>query len=161
MDPNVFDSAYASNPNDNALTLDIAMTNSVIRALYEVKGGDRLFQDKKNKDRLVQIDRYYIAKFQAETRILQTVVFFCCLALIGTLLYNKQLFSLLFYTIYICILFLIMFFFIARDLFNIFLRDSTNFDEYDHKFLYSPGNPVNFKNTYNDAELSNLPTCAS
>ena len=51
MDPNIFDNAYAANPTDNALNMDIEMTNSVIKSLYELKGGDRFAQEKLNKNR--------------------------------------------------------------------------------------------------------------
>ena len=162
MDPNIFDNAYAANPTDNALNMDIEMTNSVIKSLYELKGGDRFAQEKLNKNRLVQLDRYYIAKFQAETRVLKTVVFFCCLALIGTVIFNKQLITSLFYTLYMGIIFIIMLFIISRDLFDIFLKDNMNFDEYDYAFLNRPAvSLMTGDDYYNDAELSNLPTCAS
>jgi hypothetical protein len=162
MDPNIFDNAYAANPNDNALNMDIEMTNSVIKSLYELKGGDKYAQEKINKNRLVQLDRYYIAKLQAETRVLKTIVFFCCLGLIGTLIFNNRLITSLFYTVYMGILFFIMFIIVSRDLVDIFLRDNMIFDEYDYAFLNRPAvSLMTGDDYYNDAELSNLPTCAS
>jgi hypothetical protein len=161
MDPNVFDKYYARNPDDAALNLDVAMTTSVIKMLYGIKGGDSLYQDKNNKDRLVEIDRYYIAKYKAEIRVLKTFIFFCCLALIGSIFYNKGMITMLFFTIYTGLLFLVMFIVIARDLINIFLRDSTNFDEYDYSFFYKPKQSGVMYKTYNAGELSKIPTCAA
>ena len=55
-----------------------------------------------------------------------------------------------------------MLFIVARDLYDIFLRDNMNFDEYDYAFLNRPAVSLQTgDNYYNDAELSNLPTCAS
>jgi hypothetical protein len=162
MDPNIFDNAYTANPNDNALNMDIEITNSVIKSLYELKGGDKYAQEKINKNRLVQLDRYYISKLQAETRVLKTIVFFCCLGLIGTLIFNNSFITSLFYTVYMGILFFIMFIIVSRDLADIFLRDNMIFDEYDYAFLNRPAvSLMTADNYYNDAELSNLPTCAS
>jgi hypothetical protein len=111
---------------------------------------------------LVQLDRYYIAKLQAETRVLKTIVFFCCLGLIGTLIFNNRLITSLFYTVYMGILFFIMFIIVSRDLVDIFLRDNMIFDEYDYAFLNRPAvSLMTGDDYYNDAELSNLPTCAS
>ena len=120
-----------------------------------------LYQDKNNKDRLVEIDRYYIAKYKAEIRVLKTFIFFCCLALIGSIFYNKGMISMLLFTIYTGLLFLVMFIVIARDLINIFLRDSTNFDEYDYSFFYKPKRSGVMYKTYNAGELSKIPTCAA
>jgi hypothetical protein len=157
MDPNVFDNV----PQDNAVKLDIYTTTGVMSRLYDLEGGDKLIQQKKNEDRLVQIDRYYIAKYKAETRVLQSVVFFCCVAMVGSVLFNKGLISLLSFTMYIGFVGIIMLYVIGRDIYNIFIRDSANYDEIDYNFYYTPPGSNASGQNYTSAELSNMPSCPS
>lgn len=156
MDPNLFDNVQI---NDN-VNQDIRYTTEVINALYNLEGGDKLIQKRQNEDRLVEIDRYYIAKYKAQTRVLKTFIFFCCLALIGSVLFNKGIISLLMYTSYVGILGIIMLYIVGRDIVNIFIRDSTNYDEYDYSLSYSPSFS-DVSGSYNSAELSNIPSCPS
>ena len=153
MDPNVFDNV----PQTEAVKKDLYWTTDVIKKLYEIKGGDKLVQQRKNEDRLVKIDRYYIAKYKAQTRVLKSFIFFCCLALVGSVLLNKGLITSLTYIIYVGILGFIMLYVIGRDIINIFLRDSTNFDEYDYALYYTP-----IKGTSGPSIVeSEIPTCPS
>jgi hypothetical protein len=138
------------------------LASGIVKTLYELDGGDKLIQQRKNENRLIEIDRYYIAKYKAETKVLQVVIFFCCLALIGSILYNKEIISLLMYTTYVGFISLIMLLVIGRDMYNIFIRDSTNFDEIDYTLSYRPVIPdISSNINYNTGELSNLPSCPS
>ena len=89
--------------------------------------------------------------------MLKSFIFFCCLALVGSVLLNKGLITSLTYIIYVGILGFIMLYVIGRDIINIFLRDSTNFDEYDYALYYTP-----IKGTSGPSIAeSEIPTCPS
>lgn len=157
MNAKIFDNV----PLTDDVKLDMYMTTGVIKTLYQLDGGDKLIQQRKNEDRLVEINHYYIAKYQAQTKVLKTFIFFCCLAMIGSILYNKGLITMLTFTIYTGLLGFIMLYVIGRDIFNIFIRDSRNYDEIDYSLSYTPSFPdIDLSgNTPSAAELSNIPSC--
>jgi hypothetical protein len=157
MNAKIFDNV----PLTDDVKLDMYMTTGVIKTLYQLEGGDKLIQQRKNEDRLVEINHYYIAKYQAQTKVLKTFIFFCCLAMIGSILYNKGLITMLTFTIYTGLLGFIMLYVIGRDIFNIFIRDSRNYDEIDYSLSYTPSFPdIDLSgNTPSAAELSNIPSC--
>jgi len=153
MNPNFYDGS----------TDEIDITNStyVANQLYHLANVDNLQQLHDNQERLIQSDRYYIAKYKAQNYILQQIVFFCCLGLIGAILYNKQWISLTMFNVYLLLLFIVLLFYIGRGLFDIFIRDSHNFDEYDYSMLNNPNmNGLDKKNNGTaDFELSGIPSC--
>jgi len=157
MNANLFDQV----PQTDDVKLDMYMTTGVIKTLYQLEGGDKLIQQRKNENRLVEINHYYIAKYQAQTKVLQSFIFFCCLAMIGSILYNKGFITLLTFTIYTGLLGFIMIYVIGRDIFNIFIRDNRNYDEIDYSLSYTPSFPdIDLSgNTPSAAELSNIPSC--
>lgn len=157
MNAKIFDNV----PLTDDVKLDMYMTTGVIKTLYQLEGGDKLIQQRRNENRLVEINHYYIAKYQAQTKVLKTFIFFCCLAMIGSILYNKGLITMLTFTIYTGLLGFIMLYVIGRDIFNIFIRDSRNYDEIDYSLSYTPSFPdIDLSgNTPSAAELSNIPSC--
>ena len=157
MNPNIFDNV----PRNHDSEMDIYWANGVMKTLYELEGGDKLYQQRKNENRLIEIDHYYIAKYKAETRILQTVVFFCCLAMVGSVLFNVGFISLLMYTSYVGIVGILMLYFVLRDIYRIYSKDSQNFDEIDYSLYYKKDDLDISGTIYNTAELSNLPSCPS
>jgi len=159
MDRNMFNDADTSDPMTR---WDLNGATAVVDMLYQLDGGKNALQLKRNEDRLLEIDRYYISKYKAQTNILKTFIFFCCLALIGAIIYNKQLMTLLTYTCYIAFIFIVMLLIIGRDIFNLFMRDNQNFDEFDYSIYYRPTSiGSNMYKGRNTAELSNLPSCPS
>ena len=152
MDPNIFDNV--TNDSSDDIKEYVQKTSLVANVLYEIEGGDGLKQLKENQTRMLQIDRYYIAKYKAETRVLQRFVLFCCLVLIGSIFYNKGLVTLSMFTSYVIIICIVMVYVIGLDVYNIFIKDNTNFDEIDYSIYYAPG-----PNNYNRTKISNLPSC--
>jgi hypothetical protein len=156
MNPDLFNDVSL---NSSTIIKDyVKNTTSVANMLYQLEGGDDLIQTKDNQTRLMHIDRYYIAKYRAETRILQSFIFFCCLVLIGCVLLNNGLFTTLMFTCYVSFIFLLMIYVIGLDMYNIFIRDNTNFDEIDY---YPPSKSDSMYKTHNTVEISNLPSCPS
>ena len=160
LDETIFEnSKNLKNPN---ILIDEKNATIVANMLNKIKNTENIDKIQNNQDRLIQIDKYYLNKYKAQSDILKKVIFFCCVGLVGAVLYNKKLISTLVFSIYLGVVFSILIILIGKDLFSVFLRDNMNFDEYDYGFLYKP--PVvtsNMHNGYNTAELSNMPTCAS
>jgi hypothetical protein len=75
MDPNIFDNIEFNFES----YVHSYLASGIVKTLYELDGGDKLIQQRKNENRLIEIDRYYIAKYKAETKLLQVIIFFCCL----------------------------------------------------------------------------------
>ena len=154
FDPNIFDNSDKTNPNVMADIENSKILTNIVNKIYDISN---IPQTITNQNRLIEIDTYYILKYKAQSDILKKIIFFCCLGLIGAVLYNKKIISSYNYTIYLGFLFALLIIFIAKDIYNIFLRDNTHFKEYD--YLAPPVyNSKIFKNT-NTIELSNLPTC--
>ena len=160
LDEAIFENSKdLKNPN---ILIDEKNATIVANMLNKIKNTENIEKIQNNQDRLIQIDKYYLNKYKTQSDILKKVIFFCCVGLVGAVLYNKKLISTLVFSIYLGVVFSILIILIAKDVFSVFLRDNMNFDEYDYGFLYKP--PVvtsNMHNDYNTAELSNMPTCAS
>ena len=161
MDVNIFSNAQVENENT---ILDIKNTTLVAQMLYELKGGNVNNDNNiyNNQERLIQIDKYYLLKYKAQSDILKTIIFFCFLGLVGAVLYNKNLISSSIYNIYLGSIFALLIILISKNTYNIFLRDNINFDEYDYGFLYKPpATALTMNKNTNLVELSNMPTCGS
>ena len=109
-----------------------------------------------NIRRNIEIDLFYIEKYNAQINILKYIIFVCCIALFGSILYHNGLLSSDLYTGYLSLVFGIGTFIILYYLFNIFIRKSNRYSEYDYEFIYRP--PTIGDPTYNAVELSNLPS---
>lgn len=150
--------------SDN-LTTDVTnigiATNMLSQLMDGTKNGTELTQIRNNQKRLIESDTYYISKYKAQSSVLQMIVFFCCLGLIGAVIYHNHWITSLVFTIYLGCLLAILLVFIIKDVIIIFFRDSRNFNEYDFGALYSPATSnSNSNSNLNTAELSQFPTCA-
>ncbi len=155
MDPD-----YYNTSTDATDATDIINSTNVANQLYNLENGDNLEQLQNNQERLIKIDRFYVSKYKAQNYILQQIVFFCCLALIGAILYNKQMITLTMFNVYLLLLFIALLYYAGRSLFNIILRDNHNFDEYDYAMLNNPNfDTPNKTNGKLDLQLSDLPSC--
>jgi hypothetical protein len=111
-----------------------------------------------NLQRHAQVDIFYILKYKKQVQTLQHIIIICCVALVGSLLFHNGIIPSEFYTMYLGIVFAIGILLVLYDLFDIFIRNNNNFNEYDYEFIYSPPTipPIQNK-TYNSLELSNMP----
>ena len=150
-----------TSPASNNFITDISNIHIATNMISSISGNNDLRQIKQNQHRLIQSDTYYLSKYKAQSMILKTIIFFCCLGLIGTILFHKSLISNLVFTIYLGILLAILFILIAKDTFNIFLRDSFNFNEFDFGFFYKPTSTstTTLDDYWSDAQLADFPTC--
>jgi len=92
-----------------------------------------------------EINRYYQKRYERQIVLLQKVVVFFCIAILGTLLPDSLR------TLFIGTLFAVGFVVFFYDLWDIYLRDSRDFDQYDFNFFYNK--PLSSEAGYLDVEL--------
>ncbi len=90
------------------------------------------------KKRQVQMNVYYIKRYYKQIGILKQIIFFCCLGLIGFILYNYGILNERILVLYIGSLLAILFIKVLYDLWDLYIRDDKNFDEYDFS-IYGTG----------------------
>lgn len=96
------------------------------------------YQQVNNKKRQVEIDRYYASLYDRQLWVVKKAVFICCLGLIGCILFQNGLMSDTTFILYQSLLLSAGFIVILYDLWDIYLRDNTIFDEYDFSVFADP-----------------------
>jgi len=166
MNPNVYNdytNQTISIPLDkDPIALDIGASTAVAKQLYAFEHGAYNQDILKNQERLIKIDRFYISKYIAQTNILKQIIFFCCLALLGAIFYKRQLISLTVFHFYLVVVFSVMLFYTGVSFYDIYSRDSQNFDEYDFGARTS-GEDVSMNKTNSTFDFlfkySKIPSC--
>lgn len=122
--------------------------------------GSKLYNEEIKKKREIQVNSYYIQKYYKQINILKEIAFFCCLGLIGFILFNMGILSETILVSYVGILLALLFIKVMYDLWDIYIRDDRYFDEYNFKIY---GNGVKTDNAdkddlviYNPTEGKNL-----
>ena len=112
-------------------------------------------------ERQIGVNKYYIMKYQSESYILKLIIFFCGLALIGSLFFLKGFIGETLYIIYLGIIISIGIITIGYTIYNLLYRDNIRFDENDYGYMPDvsgntgidvSGNSGNTGNTGNDEE---------
>jgi hypothetical protein len=99
---------------------------------------NELTKEESKKKRHIESNTYYIKKYHKEIGLIKTIIFFSCLGLLGFMLSHYGIFSENFLVIYMGILLSFLFVKVFYDLWDIYIRDERNFDEYDFS-VYSKG----------------------
>jgi hypothetical protein len=144
-----------NNASNNILSRQITNNIDLMKDKFEgrVKKIDDISQRK------LEISRFYTLKYSKEISVLQKIVFICGLGLIGCLLFNIGMISNNFLSLYLGIVLAVGFVIVFYNLWDIYVRDNNDFDEYDYGIYGSkPGPDVLPANTQSMAnhELSNL-----
>ena len=153
--PEIITSYDSTNQND---VQDAENTIKYSKYLNKINNVDLIEQNNRNNIRHIQLNENAILKYKAQTKILKKIIIICCIALIGSFLFYLDLLSNTPYNIYVGLVFGIGIISIMYDLYDIFMRSSYDFKQYDYEFIYKP--PLinaNSKN-YNTIQLSNIPT---
>ena len=111
-----------------------------------------------NNIRYIEINEYSILKYKKQTILLKKIILICVIALLGSLFFYSNIISNTVYNIYLGIIFGVGFIIVMYDLFDIFIRNSYDFNQYDYNFIYTPPTINNNDINYNTIQLSNLPT---
>jgi uncharacterized membrane protein (DUF485 family) len=127
-----------SGGNENRI-LDISMSNYYTKMLYDTHNLKDVSQNSINLERHSEVNMYYLLKYNKQIYLLQIIVFTCCIALVGAVLYSKSILSSNTYTYYLGVVFGVGFIIAAYNLYDIYIRDTITFNEYD--FQYKPPAP--------------------
>jgi hypothetical protein len=100
-----------------------------------------------HEERQLQINRYYILKYQAQSNVFKLIIFFCGLAIIGCLFYMKGFIGQGVYIFYLGIILVIGFLSITYSIYNLFFRDTIHYDESDFGLMSAPGNGLDMTTT--------------
>lgn len=117
------------------LVNDVAMTNVLNGEIGNINSTlSNLKNTRNEKIRMAEINNYYSSKYDTQTNIMKTVVYFCIPILILGILIKKGLMSqtigISMIGIIVAILIIVLFF----QLVDIMNRDNTVYDEYNWKF---------------------------
>jgi len=141
---------------NNNKEVDIKYINYYSKFINDIKRTDDLSQNLINLQNNIEIDTYYILKYNAQIDVLKSIIFICCLSLLGSLLYHNSLITSSMYTLYACVVFGVGIVYISYKLFNIFMRSNLNFNEYDYNSIFRPDYVKYNTKNLNTIELSNL-----
>ena len=147
--------------NDPVLSnqiLDYTNTSNYTQFLNNINEVKDVKQNAINNKRHIEVNEYAILKYQKQSLLLKKIIVVCCIALIGSVLFHTNLIPNSIYNGYLGIVFGIGFIIVAYDLFDIFMRNSYDFNQYDYEFIYTPPNTNSSTTQYNAIQLSNLPT---
>lgn len=140
-------------------TQDMTLSNEYTNMLYTAHGLKDVSQNSINLERNAEVNMYYLLKYNKQIYVLKLVIFTCCVALIGVILYSNKLLSSNMFTYYLGVVFGIGAIFIIYNIYDIYIRDSYTFDEYN--FQYKPP-PLDASNnalaSLTTSELANMST---
>jgi hypothetical protein len=110
--------------------------------------------------RQIDVNNYYIMKYQSETYLLKLIIFFCGLALIGSLFFLKGLIGESLYILYLGIIISVGIIMIVYNIYKLIYRDNMKFDEIDFGYMSTPGTDISYADLMPDIDpkLEN-PTC--
>jgi len=101
------------------------------------------------KQRHIDVNNYYIMKYQSESYILKLIIFFCGLSLIGALFFLKGFINESLYILYLGTIISIGMITIAYNIYKLIYRDNVRFDETDFGYMQNPGTDI----SYADVEI--------
>jgi uncharacterized membrane protein (DUF485 family) len=84
------------------------------------------------QDKKININTYYRKLYDKKIKIMKEIIIICCLGLIGCFLLNKQLIGDKLFSMYLGLVLSIGFIVVFYDLWDLYIRDNKNFDEYDY-----------------------------
>jgi hypothetical protein len=128
---------------NNYLT-DISFSDTVDELIAPLTSPYNSINGKKNmiQDKKLNINTYYSKMYDKKIKIIKEIIIICCLGLIGCFLLNKQVIGEKTFSMCLGLVFSIGFILVFYDLWDLYIRDDKNFDEYDYS-------------TYSKRDLSN------
>jgi len=137
---------YVNNLNINSnYNYDLGLSTGLLKYLDSYKSNPN--ENNPNnayKQRHIDINNYYILKYQSQIYIFKLIIFFCGLALIGALFFLKGFINESLYIVYLGIIISTALITIAYNTYKLIYRDNTRFDEMDFGYMNDPGTDVNY-----------------
>ena len=119
----------------NSLVNEMTVNGLVEHELKNVEGNlNDLRKDRFGKIRMAEINNYYSDKYDTQTKVMKTIVYFCIPILILGLLMKKAIIPSNIALILIAIILGIAIVIVLLQLFDIASRDNMNFSEYNFPF---------------------------
>lgn len=122
-------------------TNDLANSNALLQYLDKYQGNDKQ-ANLIHSMRQVDVNKYYIQKYQSESYIFKLIIFFCGVALVGCLFFLKGLISESLYIIYLGIIITTGIITIVYTIYNLLYRDNVKFDENDYGYMPNIGTDI-------------------
>lgn len=137
--------------SQNVLNDQIIALNAVNSQLNSLKNKMKLIIEKNtNKRRLIEINTYYSKEYNAYSQVMKYILFICVPILILSILSNKNILPDNIYNLLVIIILVVGIIVIIRKLWDIAIRDSINFDEYNWHF-----NPSDYTSSTSTSSSSN------
>ena len=123
---------------NNFLT-DISFSDTVDELIAPLTSPYNSINSKKNiiQDKQLNINTYYSKLYDKKIKIMKEIIIICCLGLIGCFLLNKQVIGEKTFSMCLGLVFSIGFILVFYDLWDLYIRDNKNFDEYDYNVYYN------------------------
>jgi hypothetical protein len=90
----------------------------------------------------LDVNNYYILKYKSEIYILQLIIFFCGLSLIGCFFFLKGMIGESLYIIYLGCIITFGMFYIIYNIYDLVYRDNQRFNEYNYGYLQETGTDI-------------------
>jgi hypothetical protein len=118
---------------------DISFSDAVDEKAYTFASPYNSTNGKKNiaQDKKININTYYNKLYDKKIKIIKEVIVVCCFGLIGCFLLNNKIISEKVFTFYLGLVFSIGFIIVFYDLWDLYIRDNKNFDEYNYNIFYN------------------------
>ena len=86
-------------------TTDMDLSNYYTNMLYTTHNLKDVSQNSINLERNAEVNMYYFLKYNKQIYVLKLVIFTCCIALIGVILYSTKILSSNMFTYYLGVVF--------------------------------------------------------
>jgi hypothetical protein len=146
----------------NSLVNELVVGDIVENELANAKNNLSVLQNARyNKLRMAEINTYYSDKYETQSKVMKTIVYFCVPILILGILMKQELIPQNIAMVIISVIIAIAIVVVTLQVIDIMRRDNMNFSEYN--FPFDPTG-VNIQNTGNDADQpkkaeSTIPSC--
>lgn len=150
-----FDNSYSSIEKSN-YAKDIILSTGLVNKLILNEGDSNDSYNPTYDERQVEINHYYISKYQAESNVLKQIIFFCGLAILGCLFFMKGLIGESIYILYLGIIIAVGCISVCYSIYNLYFRDNIRYDEYDYGYMYYPGEGTDMSNNNYTAPIKTI-----
>ena len=125
---------------------------------FDADFNKKAYQTVQNKKRQAEIDKYYESMYQKQILLMKKAVFLACLAILGCVLLQNNFMSEKFFVLFEALILSAGFIIIMYDLWDIYLRDNSIFDEYDFSVYLDPHiNNGHVDSSFNSVQLAYQP----
>ena len=145
--------------DNNMEDADLIREMQSVVSQLDISFSNKAKQMVNNKKRQGEIEQYYNSLYQRQLGVIKKLVLFTCLGIVGSILFQNGTISEKVFILYEAIVLSVGFILILYDLWDIYLRDSNYFDEYDYASLSAPpkmGGEI--QTDFNSIELAYQPT---